>query len=289
MIKKKGRHKPLYKKFIRLRTHPQNNYNKLLKTIVKLESYKKKGKKYNEVTVPISSDIPKFKKEKWSNFLNFIIRKNAMKKTSKFFTRKTGTFFTKLKPYSFNFYSTSKFASPGNSFKKKFKNNLLAKKTFNYFYGGGLLKKYLKNRMTEIYRSKKHRNPMKTCIEFFESRLDSVIYRSKFSYSMKNARQLIAHKHIKVNNQIEKNKSYILKQGDLISINTKSIEIVKKNLNKQFKERPDSILWPMSGNYLNINYNTLEIVFGDIKNFDFSTSFTFKLDTNSIITSHYRH
>jgi hypothetical protein len=38
-------------------------------------------------------------------------------------------------------------------FKKKFKSNLLAKTTFSYLYGG-LLKKYLKKQMIDIYRSK---------------------------------------------------------------------------------------------------------------------------------------
>ena len=220
------------------------------------------------------SQIERFKKEKWAKFLDFL--------------KKTNKPYRKFKPYKFYSHETSKFASQGNSFKKRFKNELLTRKVFNYRYGG-LRGNYLKDQMTQIYNSKKSQNPMRISIEFFESRLDSVLYRSKFSYSVKNARQLIAHKQIKVNHRVERNKSYILKQGDLIEINSKSIEIVKANLDKQFKERPDSILWPMPPNYLTINYKTLEILFGDIKNFDFSTAFTFKIDTNLLITSHYRH
>ena len=55
----------------------------------------------------------------------------------------------------------------------------------------------------------KFKNPKFLCLEFFESRLDSVLYRSKLSFSMSNARQLIAHKHVKVNgcvSEIEKMK-----------------------------------------------------------------------------------
>ena len=150
------------------------------------------------------------------------------------------------------------------------------------------MKKYLKTEMARIYKSKEFRDPMLTCIEFFESRLDSVLYRSGFCYSIKNARQLIAHKHIRVNDRIEKNKSYILKQGDFIRIDSKSVALIRDNLKKQLNNKSERI-WPIPPNYLTINYNTLEIIFGDIKNYNFSISFPFRLDVHSIITDYYRH
>jgi small subunit ribosomal protein S4 len=165
--------------------------------------------------------ITKFKKEKWKNTLNLLEKNNK--------------FYTKFKPYANYDYSVSKFASPGNSFKRKFRNNLFAKKTFNYMYGN-LVKKYLKKHMTKIYNSKQLRNSILTSIEYFESRLDSLLYRSKFCYSIQNARQLITHQHIKVNNKIERNRSYILKQGDLIQITSNSEHIIKNNLKKQFND-----------------------------------------------------
>jgi len=278
MAQTKSRHKPSYKKFLRLKVNPINN-NKFLKLKVELNRQFKVTQIKNRTVKKLVetkrfTEIGKFNKKKWITFLNL--------------QKKANKFYKKFKPYTIYCYNTSKFAGQGNSFKKKFRNDLLAKKIFNYMYGG-LLKKYLKNRMTSIYRSQRVQNPIRICIEFFESRLDSVIYKSKFGHSLKNARQLITHKHIKVNNKIEKNKSYILKQGDLITVDLKAIAIVKKNLNKQFKERPDSIIWPMPPSYLNINYHTLEIIFGNIKNFNFATSFTFKIDTNSVITNYYRH
>jgi small subunit ribosomal protein S4 len=282
MVNNRKRYKPLYKKFIRLKVNPLNN-NKVFK----------------------------FRKKKWHTFLGLL--------------KKTNTFHRKFKPYAHSNYSTSKFASQGNSYKRKFRNDLIAKKTFNYFYGG-LKKKYLKTQMTKIYRSKEFRDPTLTCFELFESRLDSVLYRSKFSYSIKNARQLIAHKHVKVNNRIEKNKSYILKQGDLIQINPKSVELIKKNLREQLSydlreqfenmkkhlredlkkpvrenlkrqmkdlkkqlDAPYNKVWPMPPTYLTINYNTLEIIFGDLKNYNFSTSFPFRINIDSVVTNYYRH
>jgi small subunit ribosomal protein S4 len=218
--------------------------------------------------------MDRFKKEKWVSFLEFL--------------KKTNKFYRKFKPYKLYSYGTCKFASQGNSFKKRFRNELIAKKIFNYQYGV-LSRKYTKDRIIKIYNSEKGRNPIRITIEFFESRLDSILYRSKFSHSVRSARQLIAHKHVKINNKTEQNKSYVVKQGDLIEINSKSISVVKANLNKQFKERPDSILWPMAPSYLNINYNTLQIVFGDIKNFDFSMLSTFKNHTDLVISSYYRH
>lgn len=273
MIKKNIRHKALYKKFLRLKVNPLTN-NKFLKVKMSLKTETYDNRKNFHRKPKESLQIERFKKEKWVKFLDFLKKANKS--------------YRKFKPYKVHSYKTSKFASQGNSFKKKFRNDLITKKIFSYMHGG-LLKKYLKDRITRIYNSNKSRHPMKVSIEFFESRLDSVLYRSKFCYSIKNARQLIAHKHVKVNNRIERNKSYILKQGDLIEISSKSIEIVKVNLNRQFKERPDGIMWPMAPSYLTINYKTLGIIFGDIKNFDFSTAFTFKLDTDSLLTSHYRH
>lgn len=236
--------------------------------------YKPLYKKFLRLKVnPLNNKkILKFKKEKWRTFIDLL--------------KKTDRFHTKYKPYTHSNHSASKFASPGNSYKRKFRNDLLAKKTFNYFYGG-LSKKYLKTRMTKIYRSKEFRDPMITCLEFFESRLDSVLYRARFSCSIKHARQLIAHKHIKVNNRIEKNKSYILKQGDLIQVDPKSTNLIKDNLREQLTTHHK--IWPTPPTYLTINYNTLEIIVGDLNNYNFSTSFPFRLDINSVITNYYRH
>ena len=48
-------------------------------------------------------------------------------------------------------------------------------------------------------------------IELFEQRLDVIIYRSHFVASITEARQLILHKNVKVNNKIVTKNSYILK------------------------------------------------------------------------------
>ena len=264
-LKNNRRNKILYKKFLVLKTNI-NNDNKIFK----------------------------LKKKKWEVFKAILKRKKSMK--------------IKLKPFTNYDYLAAKFASQGNSFKKKFRNDLIAKKTFNYFYGN-LMKKYLKKRMKTIYNSKESYTYKLVCLKFFESRLDLVLSRSKFCFSVKNAKHLISHKHITVNNRIEKNKSYILNVGDVVRVKPSSFHLVRPNLIKiteESKEIKQNIsllslrkiekltnlfcaVWPIPPKYLIINYKTLEIIFGNIKNFNFSIYFPFKLNIHSIIVNYYRH
>ena len=279
VLEKKKKYKLLYKKLTRLKVNPLNN-NRFLE--LRLESerektiYQKFGGQVIKKTIVMKrfKEIPKLKKKKWETFLRVLVQANR--------------FFKKYNPYTLYHYYSSKFASQGNSFKKKFKNDLLAKKTFNYFYGG-LRRKYLKKRIHKMYNSKQIKNSRDLCLELFESRLDSVLRQAKFCSTIKDAKQLIAHKHIRVNKKIEKSCSYILKQGDLIQVNPKSRRIVKSKLNNQFKERFDSILWPKVPDYLIVNYRTLNIIFGNLQNFNFSASCTFKNDYSQVLDSYYRH
>ena len=274
----KKKYKLFYKNISRLKVNPLNN-NKFLKLTeyeVPKQVSKKIGGKIVQKTIYLKryKEIEKLKKQKWKTFIKRL--------------KKTNHFFQKYKPYTFNHYSSTKFASPGNSFKKRFKNNLLAKKTFSYFYGE-LSRKYLKKQMTSVYNSKQAKNSNAICIEMFESRLDSVLKRSRFCSTIKDARQLITHRHVKVNKKVETNYSCVLKQGDLIQIDTKSREIVQKKLDNLLKENYNRVMWPVVPSYLTINYRTLNIIFGNIRNFNFSSLFNFKNDTDKVIDSYYRN
>ncbi|HCY74663.1 MAG: 30S ribosomal protein S4 [Ignavibacterium sp.] len=59
-------------------------------------------------------------------------------------------------------------------------------------------------------------------IKLLERRLDNVVYRLGFASSRKQARQLIRHRHIIVNNILVDIPAYLLKAGDVIQVKEKS-------------------------------------------------------------------
>jgi small subunit ribosomal protein S4 len=59
-------------------------------------------------------------------------------------------------------------------------------------------------------------------VKILESRLDNVVYRVGFASSRKQARQLIRHRHIIVNERLVDIPSFILSAGDIIKIKDKS-------------------------------------------------------------------
>jgi ribosomal protein S4 len=213
----------------------------------------------------------KFKKKKWATSINFY--KKKLKRYKKF------------KPNDQTRYLVSKFPSRGNSYRKRFRNALSTSKRFKLFYGN-LSKKYIKKNIKKTMKkklNKKNINFFITFLEQFEQRLDTVLYRSKFSISLRNARQIIVHGKVLVNNKPIKIPSYILKQGDLISINPKFYKLIEKNIK-------NSNIWPIPPKYLSINYKTMEIIINEnAKQTNFSTNFTFYLNLEKILVNYYRH
>ncbi len=59
-------------------------------------------------------------------------------------------------------------------------------------------------------------------VKILESRLDNVVYRLGFASSRKQARQLIRHRHIIVNERLVDIPSYMLAAGDIVKIKDKS-------------------------------------------------------------------
>ena len=271
---------PLYQKFLNLKINPLDNTKFLTWKFIWKPEFKNKiiRCKYcmKKIHVPNMRWllIKNSKKKKWKEFLEARIRSQE--------------FFNRFRPYTTHLEKASKFASQGNSYKKKFKNNLLAKTIFTFLYGG-LSKNYFKTRLLNIYKLSKTRNTKNSCIEFFESRLDSVLYRSQFCTSIRNARQLITHKRVMINYTIQKNKDYTLKEGDIITFTPKTKQFIKKIRENKFKKCPNIIIWPMPPQYLHINYTTFEILMGNIKKINFSSSFTSKIDFFSIVKNNYRY
>lgn len=63
-------------------------------------------------------------------------------------------------------------------------------------------------------------------LKFLEIRLDSVLYTMGFAISRAQAKQLIAHGHVRVNGKKVDRPSYQLKEGDEVSIAESSKEIL---------------------------------------------------------------
>ena len=64
-------------------------------------------------------------------------------------------------------------------------------------------------------------------LAILESRLDNVVYRLGWANSRAEARQLVVHRHFSVNGRKVNIPSYLVKVGDVISINEKSRDSVK--------------------------------------------------------------
>jgi len=81
-------------------------------------------------------------------------------------------------------------------------------------------------------------------IGLLERRLDSIIYRSKFSTTVFSARQLINHGHVKVNGKKVNISSYLVKEEDVIEIRDKSkqLAIIDIALASKERETPEYIL-----------------------------------------------
>jgi small subunit ribosomal protein S4 len=94
-------------------------------------------------------------------------------------------------------------------------------------------------------------------VKLLESRLDNVVYRLGFASSRKQARQIIRHRHITVNEHLVDIPSYILGAGDIIKIKDKSkkLDLIHNSL-KRVKDNTYSWLSidkaSLSGTFLQI-------------------------------------
>ena len=89
----------------------------------------------------------------------------------------------------------------------------------------------------------------------FEHKLAAVLTAAKFSINIKQARQIIAHGHVLVNNRTIRDYNYTTLHGDKIKINphTNAIPLIRQNLRK-------ASYWPLPPRCLQINYETLTII-----------------------------
>lgn len=77
-------------------------------------------------------------------------------------------------------------------------------------------------------------------MKLIESRLDNVVYRLGMAHSRAQARQLVSHRHIAVNGDIVNVPSYLLREGDIVSVRerSKSLEVITDSLASRANNYP---------------------------------------------------
>ena len=110
-----------------------------------------------------------------------------------------------------------------------------------------------------------------------ESRLDTVLYRSHFVKSFREARYIIKHGHVLLNNIKTTDSKYLLKKGDFISFSPNIRTYLKNNVFS-------SNLWPLPPDNIVLNYKLFNIIFLGNNNINsFYNKFPFHINLNNII------
>lgn len=187
----------------------------------------------NNKNIHANLNITKLKKKKWQLLKNNIFRKTRKLDFIKFQVKMKKelkkAFKTSYKPN--NNTSILSLLKKINQFKrpekkqKLYKERLFAKQQFKNFYG--CIPEYqLKNLFNYLKNRNNNNNIIHKFIIVLESRLDMIVFRSKIAKTIFEAKQIINHGKIKVNNKIITSSNYILKRGDIITLN--NFKILKK-------------------------------------------------------------
>jgi small subunit ribosomal protein S4 len=117
---------------------------------------------------------------------------------------------------------------------------LIAKQKLRMYYGN-ITEKQFRKTYTEAARRKG--NTAENLIALLESRLDAVVYRSKFTPTVFAARQVVNHGHIKVNGRRVTIPSFLVKPGDVLEMGEKgrNMALVLEALQSQERDVPDYI------------------------------------------------
>lgn len=239
---RKNRFKPLYKQLIKLRENVQNRRK-----------------------------VFRFKKQKWVSFIKYATRNLKM--------------YWRSKPISQTKSVVPRSMNKWNSYRSgKYRNTLQTYKRFKTMYGGFTKKKIKKVLNTALNKSRTCRENVKLILlRRLESRLDVVLHQAKFFTSVRSARQIISHgKTILVNYNKVKSPSYILKPGDLVSVNFKYRNLVQSHVIIAAAK-------PVIPKHLTVNYKTLQIIFGPSFGNNVSSNYTFHLNLKELLVNFMKH
>jgi small subunit ribosomal protein S4 len=128
---------------------------------------------------------------------------------------------------------------------------LKAKQTLKGYYGNINERQFRK-----IYAEAQRRrgDTGENIIGLLERRLDAVVYRAKFVPTVFAARQFVNHGHVAVNGRRVNIPSYLVKEGDLVSVRDKArnMELVAIAIQSPERDVPD---------YLEVDHSKLTAKF----------------------------
>jgi len=125
---------------------------------------------------------------------------------------------------------------------------LMAKQKLKGYYGN-ITEKQFRRYYTEA--TKRKGDTSENLISILERRLDAVVYRMKFVPTVFASRQFVNHGHIQVNGKRVNIPSYMVKDGDVITVKEKSrqMPMVLLALESNEREVPE---------YMDVNFNKME-------------------------------
>ena len=137
-------------------------------------------------------------------------------------------------PFNKRAYPPGQHGQSKNAKLSDYGTQLQAKQKLKSYYGN-INERQFRN----VYRKAimKKGDTAENLIGLLERRLDSVIYRAKFSSTIFSSRQFINHGHIKVNGKKVNISSYLLSEEDTIEIKEKSKQLAIIDIALANKER----------------------------------------------------
>ncbi len=113
---------------------------------------------------------------------------------------------------------------------------LKEKQKVKYTYG--LLERQFRNLFEKASRKKGVTG--ENLLKFLEARLDNTVYRFGFARTRRQARQLVTHGHVMVNDIVVNIPSYQLKPGDIVAIRPKSrnLSVIQESASRNRRQFP---------------------------------------------------
>ena len=102
----------------------------------------------------------------------------------------------------------------------------------------GLLERQFRNLFEKASRKKGITG--ENLLQFLEARLDNVVFRLGFARTRRQARQLVTHGHVMVNDRVSDIPSHMLRPGDVVEVRPKSknLEVIQEATERNRRQFP---------------------------------------------------